>query len=132
KARSPETSLNQQEIANLTDISLSTVSRTLTKMVKAGFCDFVGKMNEKGRLEKKFFTKKSVNYVIIERFKLSIKESSIIGANFGKLKENISKKQNANPHLINLLETQKEDFELLARFYEKMVREAEEAFLKSF
>ncbi|MHA2224685.1 MAG: hypothetical protein ACXAC8_05750 [Candidatus Hodarchaeales archaeon] len=77
KARTKEKGLDQQQITTIINgnfpqkVSVSTVSRTLSKMVKSKYCDYT---EESGRGKRKYFAKTNFTDLAIERIQINIEE----------------------------------------------------------
>ncbi|MFX0090581.1 MAG: hypothetical protein ACFFBD_02365 [Candidatus Hodarchaeota archaeon] len=89
KARAPEAGMDQQEIASIIGKSVSTVSRTLNRMVEAKFCTFIEEMNEKYRRERKYFVKTSFRELALDRIKQQIKQILRFKDRLEQIKRNV-------------------------------------------
>ncbi|MFW9992311.1 MAG: hypothetical protein ACFFD4_09715 [Candidatus Odinarchaeota archaeon] len=113
KARSPETGLDQEEITALTGKSLSTVSRALNKACDMKYCDYIEKMNEIYRLERKYYVKTSFRELVIDRLTKTGEESRILQEKIDSIRGRIK-------------EDEKEKNRDLLEHFERLYRQADQ------
>ncbi len=78
RARSPETAMSQQEIAELITKSLSTVSRSLKKLLKGGYCNYILEDNELERAERRYHARYDYKEFILARFAHTLGEARLL------------------------------------------------------
>ncbi|TXT64316.1 MAG: hypothetical protein BAJALOKI3v1_230047 [Promethearchaeota archaeon] len=129
KANNPEEGLDQQEIAEMIDRSVSTASRLLNKLVDLQYCDFVEKINENDRRERKYYMSKSINQIASKRFKYLIKESEELKNNLVRIQNEIPKnQQDKNKEISEHLNYLTSQVEKLIEFYSRVLKLSKELF----
>ncbi|MFX0203812.1 MAG: hypothetical protein ACFFCW_47545 [Candidatus Hodarchaeota archaeon] len=121
KTKSPESGLNQQDIAALIDRSVSTVSRLLNKLVELKYCNYVEELNEQSRRERKYY-QTNIKDLASNRFKFIISQNRLIQAELEKIKAEIPTEEvPENKEFIAHLEWLNKMFEQLNNIYKQAV-----------
>jgi hypothetical protein len=133
KANEPKKGLSQEEIVDcligneiVSQISRSTVSRTLKSLNKGYFCDFEG---DNVREKRKYFTKRRIKDLSVGRLKHNIQDGELIIQKLSNLImeiPEIDKKIGKNSNLIGLVEEIILIFEIVNELYEEMLIKTQE------
>lgn len=124
KAKTPETALNQQEIAHLIGKSVSTVSRTLKNMVAAGYCNYVLENNEQDRAERKYHAKRDFKDFILARFTQSLREWDHVKNELAELTDSIPKEESQeNQTLLKEIKLYEKQIGMACKVLEQMQSE---------
>ncbi|MHA2296393.1 MAG: hypothetical protein ACXAEU_08355 [Candidatus Hodarchaeales archaeon] len=134
KARSPDTGLDQKQIAayitqNFTPVDVSTVSRILKKMEQQSFCNFKEEKHpHSNRNRHRYFAKTSFKDLLIGRLHASIKEANGMIGELDKLKGKVSDDETSkNQDLLELVYYLERLYNLSVKLYNKFaVMTAEE------
>ena len=129
KATSPERGLDQEEIASLTNKSVSTISRTLDKMVSLKYCSF---KEDKGEISsstrRKYYPRR--RYYMRASYKDISKDTVTQGiVAYEGMKEKVEQirqkipeeEYGENTDLLALLDRFRKDFDQLVTVYQKMI-----------
>lgn len=111
-------------------------SEELTAQFKdQGLFEVIGKMNDDGRLEKKYYVKKSVGYFLLDKTKQMIQVSTSTKKPFERIGENIlneNEGRGGDQSLLEILEITKQEFDHLIEFYETVLKRGEEIFSQEY
>ncbi len=124
RARSPENAMSQQEIAGLIEKSLSTVSRSLKKLYKGGYCAYVLEDNELDRAERRYHARYDYKEFILARFAHTLGEASLLVEDLTSLSQSIPEERTQeNSHLLEEIGRYIEETNMSTRVIEKLRRE---------
>ncbi|UCE11518.1 MAG: hypothetical protein JSW61_06185 [Candidatus Thorarchaeota archaeon] len=121
KAKTPEAAMNQQDIATLIRKSISTVSRSLKKLVQGGYCDYVLEDNEQDRAERRYHAKRDYTELLLARISHTLAEAQGMVDDLTSLSQSISEgKKKENKQLIDQIQLYVEQTRIASRAVEKL------------
>jgi len=124
RARTPDTAMSQQGIANILEISLSTVSRTLKKLFKGGYCSYILEDNKQERAERRYHAKYDYKEFIIARFTQTLSESNLLVNNLTHLRHSIPDgSADRNRQLLEQIDFHIEQTNMASTILEKLRKE---------
>ncbi len=124
RVRSPENAMSQQEIAGLVGKSLSTVSRSLKKLYKGGYCSYVLEDNELDRAERRYHARYDYKEFILARFAHTLGEAHLLVEDLTNLSETIpDERAEENSHLLEEIDRYIEETNMSTRVIEKLQKE---------
>ncbi|MHA2295060.1 MAG: hypothetical protein ACXAEU_14720 [Candidatus Hodarchaeales archaeon] len=129
KARSPEFGLDQEEIADLTGKSLSTISRALNDAVELKYCEYKETMNEIFRRERKYYVRTSFKEMVLERLTKTADESKILQDKINKIRSSMKEEEITNNNeLLEHFDRLDKQATLLIEFNRKIIELSQEFF----
>jgi DNA-binding transcriptional regulator GbsR (MarR family) len=124
RARSPESAMSQQEIAELIVTSLSTVSRTLKKLVEGGYCSYILEDNELDRAERRYHATYDYKEFILARFAHTLGEARLLVDDLTNLSKSISEdKRKENIYLLEQIDRYIDETNVSTKIIEKLQKE---------
>ncbi|UCH03512.1 MAG: hypothetical protein JSW05_07890, partial [Candidatus Thorarchaeota archaeon] len=116
--------LSQQEIARLISKSLSTVSRSLKKLFKGGYCTYILEDNELDRAERRYHARYDYKEFILARFAHTLGEASLLVDDLTSLSQSIpEEKAQENNHLLEEIDRYIRETNMSTRVIEKLQKE---------
>ena len=124
RARSSEDAMSQQEIAGLIGKSLSTISRSLKKLYKGGYCTYVLEDNELDRAERRYHARYDYKEFILARFAHTLGEARLLVEDLTNLMQTVpEEKAEENRHLLEEIDRYIEETNMSTRVIEKLQKE---------
>lgn len=121
KSKTRETALSQQDIATLIHKSISTVSRTLKKLVQGGYCDYILEDNELERAERRYHAKRDYKELLLARITQSITEAHALVESLTKLSQSIPKERaDENQSLLEQIQHHIEETQVASKAVEQL------------
>ena len=125
KADTEDKGLDQQEIVKYINmnfknskISVSTVSRTLTKMEKSRYCSSTPSSGKGGR---KYFCEVGFTKLVLDRIEVNVREGEDLIKKLGDLKRDIpSEDQEKSKEFIQLIDHLKHVYEVISQYYDDL------------
>jgi len=124
RARSAENAISQQEIAELIGKSISTISRSLKKLCKGGYCTYVLENNELDRAERRYHARYDYKEFILARFEHTLGEARLLVEDLTNLIQAIPEEEvKENSHLLEEIDRYIEETKMSARVIDKLQKE---------